>query len=96
MLYGASDEKWDYPAAYGLARSRDLVDWERHRDNPIIRRGNTEDWDGGAIWITELTKVGGRWYAWYEGRSAGRDSGQEYSPGAAKQIGLLTNDDDIW
>ena len=96
MLYGASDKNWDYPGDYGLARSRDLINWERHGDNPIICRGKTEDWDGGAIWITELTKVAGRWYAWYEGRSAGKSSAQEYSPGATKQIGLITNDGSIW
>ena len=96
LLYGASDKNWDYPAAYGLARSHDLRHWERHPDNPIIRRGEADEWDGGAIWITEFLKREGRWYAWYEGRSAGMDSGLEYSPGATKQIGLLTNDGKIW
>ena len=96
MLYGGCRRHWDYPAACGLARSRDLRRWERHPANPLIERGGPGDWDGGAIWITEFVKVGGRYYAWYEGRSAGRDRSEEYSPGATKQIGLLTLDGDPW
>lgn len=96
MLYGGCGQHWDYPAAYGLARSRDLHTWERHPANPVIERGGPEDWDGGAMWITEFIEKNGRYYAWYEGRSAGRDRSVEYSPGATKQIGLMTLDTDPW
>ncbi len=96
MLYGGCSRHWDYPAFYGLGRSRDLRHWERHPANPCIERGGPDDWDGGAIWITEFTKIDSRYYAWYEGRSAGQDRSVEYSPGATKQIGLLTLDGDPW
>jgi hypothetical protein len=96
MLYGGCSRHWDYPASYGLARSRDLRNWERHPANPVIERGGPDDWDGGAMWITEFIKIGSRYYAWYEGRSAGRDRSEEYSPGAVKQIGLMTLDGDPW
>ena len=87
MLYGGCDRHWDYPSGCGLARSRDLRTWERHPCNPIIHRGEPDEWDGGAIFFTELIRVNGTYYAYYEGRSAGRDRSEEYSPGATKQIG---------
>ena len=96
MLFGGCPAHYDYPAACGLARSRDLRAWELHPANPIIHRGEPGRWDDGAIWITAFVKVGERYYAWYEGRSAGRDRSEEYSPGATKQIGLMTNDGSIW
>lgn len=96
LLYGGCGETWDYPAGIGVARSTDLRHWQRHPDNPVIRRGQPGAWDDGAIWVTELVKRGGTWYAWYEGRSAGRDRREEYAPGATKQIGLLTNSGSLW
>ena len=96
MLYGGMDRQFDYPAAYGLARSRDLRTWERHPRNPLIRRGDPGAWDDGAIWFTEFAEINRRFYAWYEGRSAGRDRGEEYSPGATKQIGLMALEGDPW
>ena len=96
MLYGGCEEHWDYPKGIGLARSRDLRHWERYPANPIFMRGGEGEWDDGALWVTELIKVNGTWYAWYEGRSAGRDRETEYSPGATKQIGLITCTGDLW
>ncbi|MAE61846.1 MAG: hypothetical protein CMJ49_10890 [Planctomycetaceae bacterium] len=96
MLYGGCDEQWDYPASIGLARSNDLRHWQRHPDNPIIHRGEPGAWDDGAIWVTEFIKHQRNYYAWYEGRSAGRDRTEEYSPHATKQIGLLTSTGPLW
>ena len=96
MMYGGCDGTWDYPFAIGLARSRDLHDWQRHPDNPLIHRGEPGAWDDGAMWVTEFIKHKGRYYAWYEGRSSGRDRAEEYSPGATKQIGLMTCTDALW
>ena len=46
--------------------------------------------------ITEFIEKNDRYYAWYEGRSGGKDRPVEYSPGATKQIGLMTLDGDPW
>jgi beta-xylosidase len=96
MLYGGCDKHWDYPSAFGLARSRDLRHWERHPENPLIFRGEPGQWDEGAIFMTELIRVNGTYYAYYEGRSAGRDRNEEYSPGATKAIGLMTLKGKLW
>jgi len=96
MLYGGCGRTWDYPFGIGLARSRDLRDWERHPRNPLIHRGDQGAWDDGAMWVTEFIKHNGMYYAWYEGRSAGRDRSEEYSPGATKQIGMMTCSGPLW
>lgn len=96
MLYGGCPKHLDYPAAAGLARSQDLRHWERYPGNPVVTRGKPGSWDDGAIWITEFAKINGIYYAWYEGRSAGRDCSESYSPGATKQIGLLTCQAPLW
>jgi hypothetical protein len=96
MLYGGCESHLDYPEAVGLAHSRDLRHWERHPANPVIRRGRPGEWDDGAIWITAFFKRRATYYAYYEGRSAGRDRDEAYSPGATKQIGLLTHTGRLW
>jgi hypothetical protein len=50
MLYGGSSDDMDEPEFFGLARSRDLVRWERHPGNPIFGAGVHGGPDGGAIW----------------------------------------------
>lgn len=96
MLYGGCSKHLDYPADIGLARSQDLRNWQRYPGNPIIHRGEAGAWDAGAIWITEFVKVKNTYFIYYEGRSAGRDRKEAYSPGATKQIGLITCNGEIW
>ncbi len=49
MLYGGSAGDADEPEFFGLARSRDLVHWERHPGNPVFGAGIHGGPDGGAI-----------------------------------------------
>ena len=70
--------------------------WGKDPDDPIIRRGQPGQGDDGAIWVAELIKHRHTWYARYEGRGARRDRNEEYSRGATKQIGLLTNTGPLW
>ena len=68
MFYiGFKDE---HNAQIGLARSRDgLTDWQRHRKNPIISRGQGT-WDGDACYkpFAVYEKERDRWLLWYNGR----------------------------
>ena len=67
MAYGGCRRFPDYPEAIGLARSRDLVHWERHPGNPVLERGRAGTWDEGALWFATGHRVGDTTYLYYEG-----------------------------
>ena len=71
MTYGACRKFLDYPESIGLARSRDLCQWERCPDNPIFARGHEGEWDEGALWYPTVYKRKGQYIMWYEGAGAG-------------------------
>jgi len=54
MLYGGSSGDVNEPEFFGLARSKDLVRWERHPGNPVFGAGIHGGPDGGAIWTPTL------------------------------------------
>jgi beta-xylosidase len=71
MVYGGGNKFRDYPLAFGLARSRDLLNWERYPHNPILLRGKPGNWDEGAVWFGTVYKHKGTYYLWYEGTGTG-------------------------
>ena len=71
MTYAACERFLDYPESIGLARSRDLVHWERYPHNPIFERGEAGTWDEGALWFATVRKIGDRYMMWYEGAGTG-------------------------
>lgn len=71
MTYGGCPKYLDYPEAIGLARSTDLINWERYPHNPIFRRGEAGTWDEGALWFPTVRKMQGRYIMWYEGTGTG-------------------------
>ena len=73
MVYGGSADFADEPEYFGLARSRDLLHWERHPGNPIFSAGAHATADGGAIWFPAIIDVGNYAVMLYEG-SRGRFS----------------------
>jgi predicted GH43/DUF377 family glycosyl hydrolase len=72
MLYAASgDPVWqDKPVGLGLARSRDLIHWERYPHNPVFQKGHPGTWDDGAIWFGTVFEWEEQLYLLYEGGSA--------------------------
>jgi predicted GH43/DUF377 family glycosyl hydrolase len=79
MLYGASADRVDEPEFFGLARSRNLVRWERHPGNPIFSAGAHATADGGAIWYPACYDAGSWFVLLYQG-SRGR-AAWDLSPG---------------
>ena len=73
MVYGGSADFVDEPEYFGLARSRDLLHWERHPGNPIFSAGAHATADGGAIRFPAIIDVGNYAVMLYEG-SRGRSS----------------------
>ena len=99
MIYCGSDRFSDYPASAGLATSTDLVHWRKYEGNPIFSRGDQGDWDEGAIWLTTVEKIGGKYYLWYEGYGGGEARNKEYGSylqGGKSQIGLATMEADCF
>lgn len=78
MLYGGSAYLADEPEFFGLARSKNLVDWERHPGNPIFGVAARGKPDGGAIWFPALYKGEDDYLMLYEG-SRGNYSWDLYS-----------------
>jgi predicted GH43/DUF377 family glycosyl hydrolase len=65
-------------AQIGVARSKDgITNWQRHPDNPIVRRGN-DRWDHDACYKPFAVLDGHRWLLWYNGRH-----------GSLEQIGVV-------
>ncbi len=67
ILYGGSAYLADEPDYFGLARSRDLIHWERNPGNPIFGAGARGESDGGAIWFPAFMDCGGDYFILYEG-----------------------------
>lgn len=67
LLYGGSAYHADEPEMFGLARSRDLVTWERHPGNPVFGCGPMGAPDGGAIWFPALVELPEGFLLLYEG-----------------------------
>jgi len=88
LVYGGTPYR-DYPDHFGLARSRDLLHWQKHPE-PVFLRGTAGEWDDGGIWVGDVARVGDTYYLWYEGRGGGMDRNREYAPGGYSQIGLAT------
>jgi predicted GH43/DUF377 family glycosyl hydrolase len=87
MLYAGEGDpsRKDKPGAFGLARSGDLVSWERDPRNPVFLKGAPGAWDDGAIWFGTVFSWGDALYLLYEGGAA-RDLSRE-GP-ALTQVGL--------
>ena len=101
MTYVGSPKYQDYGFAMGLARSRDLLRWERYPMNPIFQRAEGPTWDNAAIWFGTLFWKGDTYYLYYEGGGgpavANRDEDYAgYGKTACSQIGLATYTGEWW
>ncbi len=67
MIYGGSAYLADEPDYFGLARSRNLIDWERHPGNPVFGCGAKGTPDGGALWFPALVQTEDSFVMLYEG-----------------------------
>jgi len=95
MLYAgeADRRRKDKPRAFGLARSFDLVEWERYPGNPVFRAGPPGAWDDGAIWFGTVFPRGNRLYLLYEG---GRQADIDRAGPSLTQVGLAVLDGGIF
>jgi predicted GH43/DUF377 family glycosyl hydrolase len=71
MTYAACTRYLDYPESIGLARSKNLLEWERYKGNPVFSRGQAGTWDEGALWFPTVRKIQGKYVMWYEGAGTG-------------------------
>ncbi len=67
LMYGGNSTLIDQPDYFGLARSKDLIHWERHPGNPIFGCGPKGSEDGGAMWFPALFDDGNYYHILYEG-----------------------------
>jgi hypothetical protein len=69
LLYAASQhpDRYDMPDGFGLARSEDLIRWEKYPHNPVFRLGEPGQWDDGAIWFGTVFPYRDELYLIYEG-----------------------------
>ncbi|MFN5422650.1 MAG: hypothetical protein ACK5AO_05235 [bacterium] len=71
MIYGGSPDLNDQPDYFGIARSKDMINWEKHPGNPVFGLGAKGEEDGGAIWFPALVDIKTHYVIFYEG-SRGR------------------------
>lgn len=67
MIYGGSSYLSDEPEYFGLARSKDMIEWETHPGNPIFGAGARGEPDGGAIWFPAILETESSYVMLYEG-----------------------------
>jgi len=67
MIYGGSAYLADEPDYFGLARSKDLVNWEPHPGNPIFGCGPKGAPDGGSMWFPAICETPDSYVLLYEG-----------------------------
>lgn len=102
MFYTGSAAHEDTPWNFGVAASRDLVNWTRYDGNPVFERGTEGQWDDCGIWYPTTVKVGDTYYMWYEGRSCGEPQAvADIRPGGRgrggfSQVGLATMKSDTF
>lgn len=87
MIYagGQTSDRKDMPAAFGLARSMDLIHWEKYPHNPVFTTGVPGSWDDGALWFGTVFMWDDQLYLLYEG---GRLIDIENQIPALTQVGL--------
>ncbi len=87
MIYAGlrqGDQK-DIPRAFGLARSQDLIHWQKYPHNPVFTCAKPGTWDDGAIWFGTPFQAHNTLYLLYEG---GRlENLRDHLP-ALTQVGL--------
>jgi len=90
MIYAGDNSHYDYPKNFGLAASRDLINWTKYIRNPIYERGEKGTWEEGGIWFPTFIKIDGTYYMWYEGYGQGKDRNKAFDKPGYSQIGLST------
>jgi predicted GH43/DUF377 family glycosyl hydrolase len=84
MAYGACQKYLDYPENFAMARSQDLINWERSSSGPFFSRGNGGEWDEAAIWYPTIHKISHKYFMWYEGAGTGNGLVDEVSVQASQ------------
>lgn len=64
MYYSASDSR---EISSGLAFSKDLIKWERYKNNPILTTGLKGEWDERCAEIISIIKIRDGFVLFYEG-----------------------------
>jgi len=90
MIFACDPNHFDYSRYFGLAASKDLINWKKYPGNPIYCRGEIGSWDEGGIWFPSFIKVQDTYYMWYEGYGYGKDRNKAFDTGGYSQIGLAT------
>lgn len=67
MFFNAKNKAGDWVEQTGLATSTNLVHWEKHQGNPILRVGPPGSWDSRFASDPVLTRIGGVWHLFYYG-----------------------------
>jgi predicted GH43/DUF377 family glycosyl hydrolase len=67
MFYNAKDRQANWIEQTGLATSSDLLHWEKHPDNPILRVGPPGSWDSRFASDPVLNRIDGVWHLFYYG-----------------------------
>jgi predicted GH43/DUF377 family glycosyl hydrolase len=67
MFYNAKDQADGWIEQTGLATSEDLLRWQKHPDNPILRVGPEGAWDSRFASDPVLNRIDGVWHLFYYG-----------------------------
>jgi len=69
MIYAGDNESKDFPHGFGLAKSKNLIEWEKYPNNPIFVKGEKGSWDDSAVWFGTPFIMNEELFILYEGCS---------------------------
>ncbi len=55
---GINKSEHGYRNEFGYAESKDGINWKKCKLNPVLKMGETGDWDGGWIYAATVVKLG--------------------------------------
>jgi len=87
MIYAGDNVSKDLPRGFGLAVSKNLIEWEKYPHNPIFVKGEVGSWDDSAIWFGTPFIMNEELFMLYEGCTKNKMGQYESQIGLAK----LTN-----
>lgn len=94
MVYQASDTWIDYPDLFHVAWSDDLLNWTKVKnDLPLLARGDSGEWDQGAMWTGSVIEHNGSIYIYYEAWGSYdllADRDELYYRGANSRVGVAS------
>lgn len=88
MIYAGDNESKDFPHGFGLAISKNLIEWEKYPNNPVFVKGERGSWDDSAVWFGTPFILNEELFILYEGCTKNKMGRYKSQIGLAKLMNI--------